>query len=59
MFQVGKFPDLLKILKVLPIYKKDDDSYLLDKLRFYGINDMAYLLTRVSHRVQFWGPCYF
>ena len=26
MFQVGKFPDLLKILKVLPIYKKDDDS---------------------------------
>ena len=51
MFQVGKFPDLLKILKVLPIYKKDDDSYLLDKLRFYGINEMAYLLTRVSHRV--------
>ena len=27
-FQFGKFPDLLKILKVLPIYKKDDDSLL-------------------------------
>ena len=26
MFQVGKFHDLLKISKVLPIYKKDDDS---------------------------------
>ena len=26
MFQVGKFPDLLKISKFLPIYKKDDDS---------------------------------
>ena len=26
MFQVGKLPDLLKISKVLPIYKKDDDS---------------------------------
>ena len=25
-FQVSKFSDLLKILKVLPIYKKDDDS---------------------------------
>ena len=26
MFQVGKFPDLVQISKVLPIYKKDDDS---------------------------------
>ena len=26
MYQVGKFPDLLKNSKVLPIYKKDDDS---------------------------------
>ena len=26
MFEVGKLPDLLKISKVLPIYKKDDDS---------------------------------
>ena len=34
-------------------------SILLDKLRFYGINEMAYLLTRVFHRVQFWGPCCF
>ena len=28
MFQVSKFPNLLKISKVLPIYKKDDDSLL-------------------------------
>ena len=26
VFQVGKFPDLVQISKVLPIYKKDDDS---------------------------------
>ena len=26
MFEVGKLPDLLKISKILPIYKKDDDS---------------------------------
>ena len=44
MFQVGKFPDLLKTLKVFSIYKKNDDSLFSN----YSIAQRRCPLTRRS-----------